>query len=73
MLPGEADRWDARTRLRLSVKPGLTGLWQVSGRARLTFDQMIDLDLHYAQTWTPRTDVGIILRTPRALLRRETA
>jgi lipopolysaccharide/colanic/teichoic acid biosynthesis glycosyltransferase len=52
---------------RLTVPPGLTGLWQVSGRSRLTYDQMIDLDLKYVETRSWLMDLSIILRTPLAL------
>jgi lipopolysaccharide/colanic/teichoic acid biosynthesis glycosyltransferase len=71
--PDEAALWDDRSSGRIDVKPGMTGLWQVSGRSRLTFDQMIDLDLEYARQWNPFTDLRIILRTPFAVFRRETA
>jgi len=52
----------------LEVKPGITGLWQVSGRCRLQFDEMVRLDLRYAKTWSPWLDIKILLRTPRAVL-----
>ena len=55
------------------VKPGMTGLWQVSGRSRLGYDEMIDLDLQYVREWSPLTDVVILVRTPFAVVRRETA
>ena len=58
---------------RQDVKPGMTGLWQVCGRSRLGYDEMIELDLQYVRTWSPLTDLGIILRTPLAVFRRETA
>jgi lipopolysaccharide/colanic/teichoic acid biosynthesis glycosyltransferase len=52
----------------LQVKPGITGLWQVNGRSRVKFDEMVRLDLRYAETWSPWLDVKILLRTPRAVL-----
>ena len=52
----------------LAVKPGITGLWQVNGRSRITFDEMVRLDLQYAETWSPWLDIEILLRTPRAVL-----
>jgi lipopolysaccharide/colanic/teichoic acid biosynthesis glycosyltransferase len=56
------------------VKPGITGLWQVSGRSTLTFAEMIDLDLRYCERWTPLLDLKILLRTPKvALWDRQTA
>lgn len=58
---------------RFLVRPGLTGLWQVSGRNARGFREMLDLDVAYAHGCGPRMDVRILLRTPRALLRREAA
>ncbi len=49
------------------VKPGITGLWQVNGRSKSTFDEMVRLDLRYARTWSPWLDIKILLRTPRAV------
>jgi lipopolysaccharide/colanic/teichoic acid biosynthesis glycosyltransferase len=60
------DLWHRR-RL-LEVKPGITGLWQVNGRNRVKFDEMVRLDLAYAETWSPWLDIKILLRTPRAVL-----
>ncbi len=52
----------------LAVKPGITGLWQVSGRSRVSFDDMVRLDLDYAASWSPWLDTKILLLTPRAVL-----
>ncbi len=52
----------------LSVKPGITGLWQVEGRSRVKFEDMVRLDLTYADSWSPWMDVRILLRTPGAVL-----
>lgn len=57
----------------IEVKPGITGLWQVSGRSRTTFDEMVRLDLRYARAWSPWLDVKILLRTPRAIFSGEGA
>jgi lipopolysaccharide/colanic/teichoic acid biosynthesis glycosyltransferase len=54
---------------RLTVLPGITGLWQVSGRNRLSFDRMVHLDLEYIRTWSPARDVAILLRTIPVVLR----
>ena len=62
-LPYEAEAYTERHARRLRVVPGITGLWQVSGRTRLSFEQMIDLDLEYAQTWSVVMDLKIILKT----------
>jgi exopolysaccharide biosynthesis polyprenyl glycosylphosphotransferase len=52
----------------LDAKPGITGLWQVSGRSRTTFDEMVRLDLRYAKRSSPWTDIKILLATPRAVI-----
>ena len=57
-----------RSRRLLEVKPGLTGLWQVKGRSRLRFDDMVRLDLQYARSWSLWLDLKILLKTPRAVL-----
>lgn len=53
---------------RLLVPPGLTGLWQVSGRSNLSFDEMVRLDLYYAEHWSPWMDIKTIIRTVPAIL-----
>jgi len=57
----------------LEVKPGITGLWQVNGRSRLKFDEMVRLDLRYAKSWSPWLDIKILMRTPRAVFMGEGA
>jgi len=57
----------------LEVKPGVTGLWQVSGRSRTCFDDMVRLDLRYSQTWSLWLDVKILLATPGAVFSGEGA
>lgn len=52
----------------LEVKPGITGAWQVNGRSRTGFDDMVRLDLRYAQRWSLWVDLLILLKTPRAVL-----
>jgi len=65
----EFEEYDVWHRRRvLEVKPGLTGLWQVSGRSRVRFDDMVRLDLQYAREWSFWLDVRILLQTPRAVL-----
>jgi exopolysaccharide biosynthesis polyprenyl glycosylphosphotransferase len=54
---------------RLDVKPGITGLWQVEGRSRTTFDEMVEMDLEYARTWSLWLDLKILLRTPVVVLK----
>ena len=53
----------------LEVKPGITGLWQVTGRSSVKFDEMVRLDLRYATTWSPWLDFKILMRTPRAVIK----
>ena len=62
----EYDIWHRRR--ILEVKPGLTGLWQVSGRSRVRFDDMVRLDLQYARDWSFWLDMRILLQTPRAVV-----
>jgi len=57
----------------LEVRPGITGLWQVYGRSRTTFDEMVRLDLRYARTWSVFLDLKILLQTPRAMFSGEGA
>ena len=52
----------------LQAKPGITGLWQVNGRSRVAFDDMVRLDLRYARTWSIWLDIQILLKTPAAVL-----
>lgn len=65
----ELDRYGADRKYYLLVRPGMTGLWQVSGRSRLGFSQRVALDRRYLEGWTLRTDIAVLLRTGRALVR----
>ncbi|WP_416954164.1 exopolysaccharide biosynthesis polyprenyl glycosylphosphotransferase [Nocardioides sp. T5] len=67
-LPCEVARYDVDPRRRLVVKPGVTGLWQVSGRSDLTWAESVRLDLKYVENWSLRSDVSILFRTVRAVL-----
>lgn len=68
-IPYELEVYGLWHRRRLlEAKPGITGLWQIHGRSRTTFDDMVRLDLQYSRTWTPLLDLKILLRTPRAVL-----
>ncbi len=67
-IPEEVATYDDWHLQRLLVQPGLTGLWQVNGRSRLTFDEMVRLDLYYAENWSPWLDTKILLRTVPAVL-----
>ncbi|RPK56805.1 putative sugar transferase EpsL [Streptomyces sp. ADI96-02] len=66
-LPEEASRYDEREHRRLAVKPGLTGLWQVSGRSELSWQETVSLDLWYVDNWSVATDMGLLARTVRAV------
>jgi len=68
-LQWEADLFSPRQRLRLLVPPGCSGLWQVSGRNKLTTPEMLELDAQYVQRWTFGRDLSILARTPFAILR----
>lgn len=67
-LPAEVAQYDLDARRRLAVKPGLTGLWQVSGRSDLPWAEALRLDLDYVDNWSPGMDVTILRRTARAVL-----
>jgi exopolysaccharide biosynthesis polyprenyl glycosylphosphotransferase len=67
-LPLEVDRYTLMQSRRLRIRPGLTGLWQVSGRSDLTWDESIRLDLYYVDNWSMIQDVAILGRTIGAVL-----
>jgi exopolysaccharide biosynthesis polyprenyl glycosylphosphotransferase len=62
-LPYEVELYSEWHRRRLAVRPGITGLWQVSGRNRLSFEEMVNLDLDYIQNWSHMLDFKLLLRT----------
>jgi lipopolysaccharide/colanic/teichoic acid biosynthesis glycosyltransferase len=73
-IPYELPHYQIWHRRRiLEVKPGLTGWWQIYGRSRTTFDEMVRMDLRYARTWSLLLDLKILLRTPGALISGEGA
>jgi lipopolysaccharide/colanic/teichoic acid biosynthesis glycosyltransferase len=68
-VPYEFEMYDYWHRRRVfELKPGVTGLWQVNGRSRTCFDDMVRLDLRYSQTWSLWLDLKILLATPRAVV-----
>jgi exopolysaccharide biosynthesis polyprenyl glycosylphosphotransferase len=69
-LPSETESWSPEVAARLRAKPGLTGLWQVSGRHELAFDDYIRYDLFYVENWSLSLDLQIMARTVPALLSR---
>ncbi|PLC13214.1 polyprenyl glycosylphosphotransferase [Kocuria flava] len=72
-LPSEVAQYEAHVHRRLRVKPGITGLWQVSGRDDLDWDQAVRLDLYYVENWSPVQDLVILARTVRAVVAKEGA
>jgi exopolysaccharide biosynthesis polyprenyl glycosylphosphotransferase len=62
-LPSEVQQYQAWHMKRLETWPGLTGLWQVSGRSELSFDEMVLLDIYYIENWSPLLDLKIALKT----------
>jgi exopolysaccharide biosynthesis polyprenyl glycosylphosphotransferase len=66
--PWEVETYTDYEGRRLRVRPGMTGLWQVSGRSQLSFDEAIRLDLYYVDNWSMTTDLVIIAKTVRAVL-----
>jgi lipopolysaccharide/colanic/teichoic acid biosynthesis glycosyltransferase len=67
-LPEEVARYEPWQHRRLSMSPGLTCLWQISGRNEVDFDRWMALDLKYIDTWSPMLDVKILLKTVPAVL-----
>jgi exopolysaccharide biosynthesis polyprenyl glycosylphosphotransferase len=68
-LPREVARYDSSVSRRLLVKPGLTGLWQISGRSDLSWDESVRLDLRYVENWTFALDLQILWKTASAVVR----
>ncbi|SFT34089.1 Sugar transferase involved in LPS biosynthesis (colanic, teichoic acid) [Geodermatophilus amargosae] len=69
----EVEQYGADKHRRLLVKPGITGLWQVSGRSDLSWDESVELDIRYVENWSFGLDLAILWRTVRAVLRRDGA
>jgi lipopolysaccharide/colanic/teichoic acid biosynthesis glycosyltransferase len=68
-LPYEVEKYEPwHLRRILEVKPGMTGLWQVDGRSKTSFDDMVRLDLRYAQNWSLWLDIKILFKTVRAVI-----
>ncbi len=67
-LPEEVACYDEVELRRLTVRPGMTGLWQISGRSDLSWDETIELDLHYVDNWSFTSDVDVMARTLRAVV-----
>jgi exopolysaccharide biosynthesis polyprenyl glycosylphosphotransferase len=72
-LPHEVERYDSSIRRRLLVKPGLTGLWQISGRSDLSWEESVRLDLRYVENWSLALDLLILWKTVSAVVRSQGA
>ena len=67
-LPSEVEQYEDHVRRRLDVRPGITGLWQVSGRSDLPWEDTVRLDLYYVDNWSMVQDFTILLKTFRAVV-----
>ncbi|MEX2043530.1 MAG: sugar transferase [Patescibacteria group bacterium] len=72
-IPSEVKKYNRQQRRRLTIKPGITGPWQVSGRSNIGFDEWMRLDLYYIQNWSLLLDLTILLKTVRAVFGRKGA
>lgn len=71
-LPGEVSEYEIHHRARLAIKPGITGMWQVSGRSDITdFEEVVRLDTKYIKEWTPALDIKILFKTVKTVLGKE--
>jgi len=68
-LPYETELYESWHHRRLEVVPGITGLWQISGRNHLSFDEMVSLDVQYMENWSFTSDLRILARTLPVLLK----
>ena len=72
-LPCEVEHYNSYAMRRLTVKPGITCLWQISGRCGVAFDEWMRLDNEYIDTWSPARDLAILAKTIPAVIRKEGA
>jgi hypothetical protein len=68
-LPAEVVGYEQAARRRLLVRPGMTGLWQISGRSELSWEESVRLDLRYIENWSPMMDLSILWKTVGAVIR----
>lgn len=71
--PLELEKYGKAKEIVLTVKPGITGLWQVSGRQKVDYEERIEMDVHYVQNWSLWMDLTILFKTPLKVLRAEGA
>ena len=72
-VPSEVENYKDSYQKRLSMKPGITGLWQVSGRNNTTYEERIDYDCYYVRNWSLSLDLYLLFRTVKVVLFREGA
>jgi lipopolysaccharide/colanic/teichoic acid biosynthesis glycosyltransferase len=68
-LPSEVNGYDGDVSRRMYITPGITGLWQVSGRSDLSWDESVRLDLRYVENWSITGDLQIMWRTAKVMVR----
>jgi lipopolysaccharide/colanic/teichoic acid biosynthesis glycosyltransferase len=73
ITPGELEKYGQSKELLLTVKPGITGYWQVNGRQEVSYDERIRMDMYYIANWSLWMDIKILLRTPVKVLQKEGA
>jgi lipopolysaccharide/colanic/teichoic acid biosynthesis glycosyltransferase len=71
--PAELEKYGPHKELLLTVKPGLTGYWQVNGRQEVNYEERVGMDLHYINNWSLAMDLKILFKTPCAVLKRKGA
>jgi exopolysaccharide biosynthesis polyprenyl glycosylphosphotransferase len=64
----DVDRYQSEAFRRLALKPGMTGIWQVEGRSNLTWDQALQMDLHYVEKWSLESDIYLLAKTTKAVI-----
>ena len=72
-LPREVAQYETEVNRKFLVKPGITGLWQVSGRSNLSWEDAVRLDLYYVENWSLASDLVILWRTVKAVIKRDGA
>jgi lipopolysaccharide/colanic/teichoic acid biosynthesis glycosyltransferase len=73
ITPAEVEKYEKWDLNLMTVRPGLTGLWQVSGRSDVTYEERVRLDMHYIRNWSIWLDIQLLVQTIPAVLRRRGA
>ena len=72
ILPDELEQYELHHRARIAIKPGITGMWQVSGRSDITdFEEVVRLDKEYIENWNIGLDIKILFKTVLVVLRKD--